>query len=185
MGGVYTPEEIEVGKIAIKDAMATTLKVAREGTKEDFIRSALKTEALSANFFGGKSEVARALVLSKEKDLKSIVNRKIFKEIFGSIETDKDWDRAQELLKRMPDDDPQAMLKFYQDMKSTTWKGKLYEMYVNGLMSKPTSIVRNNLGNTMISLSRGAETITSGPIDMVRSAITKTQESVIRQRHCL
>lgn len=82
LGGVYTPEEIEVGKIAIKDAMATTLKVAREGTKEDFIRSALKTEALSANFFGGKSEVARALVLSKEKDLKSIVNRKIFKEIF-------------------------------------------------------------------------------------------------------
>lgn len=99
---------------------------------------------------------------------------KYLKKFFGAIETDKDWDRAQELLKRMPDDDPQAMLKFYQDMKSTTWKGKLYEMYVNGLMSKPTSIVRNNLGNTMISLSRGAETITSGPIDMVRSAITKT-----------
>lgn len=174
LGGVYTPEEIEVGKIAIKNSMAETFNIARNGTREEFIKSALKTEALSSNFFGGKSEVARALALSKEKDFGALVNRKVFKEIFGAIESEKDWDRAHELLKRIPQDDPQAMLKFYQDMKSTTWKGKLYELYVNGLMSKPTSIVRNNLGNTMISLSRGLETVAAGPIDMARAAISKT-----------
>lgn len=143
---------------------------ARGGTDLDvlaFQESLAKHAMIQEQVAGMTAEAGRALssfrIMAKAqgeaKDISAIL-----KEAGGRENLD-------ELARRIGDlETPQQIGKFILDARKATTMDKIQELWVNALLSGPTTHVANIIGNGVTTLWRTAETQTAGAIGLLRGA---------------
>jgi hypothetical protein len=96
----------------------------------------------------GQSEVARTMsafrILSKAKEFEVVKNYKEILKRLGSQSKNADIMR---MLSQLDPNDPMAVAKFLRGAIKATTKDKLFELWVNGLLSNPKTWIRNFVSN--------------------------------------
>lgn len=130
---------------------------------------------IQAEVTGAGSEAGRALqamrIQSMQKGAEVAGNYKAMLEATGGRET------SQIILDRMATIDPEnqvAVNIFIRDVTKATTPDKIYEAWINALLSSPTTHVVNITSNTLTALSAVPESFTGAAIDFARAKATGT-----------
>jgi Ca2+-binding EF-hand superfamily protein len=100
----------------------------------------------------GASEMGRGLsafrILSKSKELITLKNYKGILKMLGPQAKNQDIMR---LLATLDPNDPLTVAKFMRQAIQSTTKDKLFEVWVNGILSNPKTWIRNIVSNAIVA----------------------------------
>lgn len=174
IGETYTAEQIEVGKRIVQKRTQDTYSFAQNldpSSPKDRLRWLQRiTEdvAVTANFYGGTSEVGRALNAAKQLNALDKTKAKLgkqFLEVFKGLDNEKELGKAMQMFKAIDPDDIPEMQRFIGGLQKAEWKDKIYELWLNGILSGLLTHMRNLAGNTITFLTKPAEQVAAGVID--------------------
>ncbi|MEK6577998.1 MAG: hypothetical protein AABZ55_02115, partial [Bdellovibrionota bacterium] len=83
----------------------------------------------------------------------------------------------EEIARRLASIDPSdtlALARFIREVQKVSKKDQVYEIWVNSLLSSPTTHIVNNSSNALVRALRTAEKGVSAGIDVIRSKVTGT-----------
>lgn len=181
-GQAFNAEEA----LAARDILATSAKRVVELRKKAVktnsdadlasFRVALDRHALiQAEVSGIATEAGRALqahrIESMQKGAEASGNYKAMLEALGGREM------TEIILDRLKNIDPEnqvAVNIFIRDVTKATTPDKIYEAWINALLSSPTTHVVNITSNTLTTLSAVPESFTGAAIDFARAKATGT-----------
>lgn len=181
-GGIRrTASEVIAAENVLKNHMETrTLQLAKDvaagaGDKEA-LRTALTADLRLLRKIGGvSSEFGRALGSRRIKATgEAGMEQRFLKEVSKAIGKDANLDEIAKWMSNIDVLDPTERMLFLRDLTHATTGEKAFEVFVNSILAKPTTNIRNIVGNTSAQIFREVERPVATTIDLARAAVTRT-----------
>jgi hypothetical protein len=184
-GEAWNAEKITAARDLLNTSTQRVLKVrdeaARIGSDEALANFRLALEqhaAIQSEVSGLATEAGRSLQSHRIKSMATKGYKAII-EALGGREISED---ILSRLARIDTSDPVAVNKFLGIITDAKTKDKIFEVWVNALLSSPTTHVVNNVSNTLTFMSKVPEKAAAAGIDFLRSGITgKPRERFLRE----
>jgi hypothetical protein len=159
----------------VADHSATKLMAVLQGVKEgtanegQFVEALTKHVAVMEQYSGSVAEAGRALnILTKQREGQLAASQAI-QDLFKARDTPE---AIRAKLGDLMDRNPLMFNKTLQDMRQATSLDKVYEVWMNGLLSGPQTHAVNFLSNAATDMWRVVESGVSGVADAARVAVT-------------
>jgi hypothetical protein len=174
LGQAQNAEQLlAAGYVADRSAykLMDVLQGVKAGTATDvqFVEALTKHVAVMEQYSGSVAEAGRALNILRKQREGQIAASQAIQDLFKARDTPQAL-RAKlgDLMER----NPLMFNKTLQDMRQATSFDKLYEVWMNGLLSGPQTHAVNFLSNAATDMWRVAEAGVSGIADAARVAVT-------------
>lgn len=180
-GKAWNAEEILAAREINLASAEDTFKAAQKALKDDstenlvnFMAQIERHSAIQASVSGLSSEAGRALqahkILAKSNPeaLKSEALKAMIEALGGREVT-------QATAERMAKIDPTdivAVNKFIRNIKKSKASDKIFEAWVNAILSGPVTHIVNATSNTLTALSRPVERVASASLDLLSYPVT-------------
>lgn len=186
VGQALNAEEIIAAGRAVTASAEDVIRAARaaraapddENLKNAALQSILRLSAFQEQFSGASAEIGRALRVLRET--RPGQRTEALRAIVGDItklRDNKNIDETLDLISRL--DDPAVASKMVQKITKPTFKDKVVEIFVNGLLAGPRTHAVNILSNTLTALQKlPEEALTSVIGSVTRSADRVTGREV-------
>lgn len=152
-------------------------RLAADGTEENlalFKMAMDRHAAVQAEVSGAATEAGRALSAHRIQSAKNARVAKNYKRMLDVLGADpEDTDRIAKYFGTIDPTDQQAVNKFIMEMSEATTSEKIFEAWVNGLLSGPQTHVVNTTSNALTFLSGIPERATGAVLDLFRAGVTR------------
>jgi broad specificity phosphatase PhoE len=143
------------------------------GTEDEALEAAITQQhGLLLSALGRQAESARALgayrVLSEGLSPEARMVRKLAQENGGTLSQAQ----LKEIALAAASGDRNRLKEAYRKNLAPTWWDKFYEVYLNGLISGPKSVLSKTASDTVMQAGGLVKRVLSAGIEQVRSAIT-------------
>lgn len=164
-----------INTASAKRLLNSMQRVNQGGTDEDILELILNLErhkTIQAAESGIATEIGRALSarrIIKDAEQKGVKNLRIIIDALGGREVTEEVARK---LAMIDPDDVGSLNQFIQKIGKATTTDKVFEVWVNALLSNPLTHARNFTSNTLTFLNQFPEHAVAGGFDALRSAFT-------------
>lgn len=130
--------------------------------------------AVQAEVSGVATEAGRALSAHRIQSAKNARVAKNYEKMLDVLGGKENTDKIARHFGTIDPSDQQAVNKFIMEMSEATTSDKIFEAWINGLLSGPQTHVVNTTSNTLTFLSNLPERATGATLDLLRAGITRT-----------
>lgn len=180
-GQAYNAEQVTAAREINLASAESTWKAAKQAAESDSTENLIKFQkqlqrhvAIQAEVSGVSTEAGRALqahkILAKSEPAKLEADAlKAMIESLGGREITKE---IAERMSKIDPNDITAVNKFIRETAKVKTTDKVFEAWVNSILSGPLTHIVNITSNTLTALSRPVERSVAATLDFLRSAAT-------------
>lgn len=169
--------------LASADNLVTLARKAEGGSDADLVnfrKAWVRHVAIQEQVSGLTAEAGRALNQFKMMaKAGGDLNARMLREIIDVEGGRGDVENVAKAILGFSED-PAKMNRFARDAFKPTWRDKLFELWINGLLSGPATHVVNAVSNTLTALTQIPEFATAATIGKVRSKFRPDTDRILR-----
>lgn len=171
-GQAFNAEEIEAAK-ALTGSSMERVSAAQKAYAQHPDQAALANLAaemtrhsrVQASFMGARAEAGRALQIMRKVTDPVNIAKQNYQAMLDAIGGDQMTRKAADLLAKIDPSDVAAVNTFIRNFTKAKTSDKVYEVWINSILSSPLTHKANVVGNTLFTLSRAPEKFLRGTID--------------------